>query len=257
MIVNDGPERVAPPEANAPIYKGDKMPLARRHLPEILPADIARFYESVVIGENSECWPWKNRNDYGQFSLGNHNYGVHRISYFLATGEDPYPLMICHTCDNPPCMNPLHLFPGDLLDNTLDCIQKHRYPLAKLTPETAEQIRIMYSSGKYTQKEVGAAFGVSSRTINCLLVGRTWKYFGTIRHPRPKRVRHMESYRFHVDPSLQYGEKSYTAKLTNAKVLEIRQRRLNGEKLQSIADCMGVHIVTVHNVVQRKTWKHI
>lgn len=54
---------------------------------------------------------------------------THRVSYFLTHGHlPPAPLVIRHTCDNPPCCNPAHLVPGTYQDNARDCVERGRHP---------------------------------------------------------------------------------------------------------------------------------
>jgi hypothetical protein len=52
--------------------------------------------------------------------------GAHRIIYRDTIGPIPDGMFVCHTCDNPPCVNPEHLFVGQPVDNTRDMIQKGR-----------------------------------------------------------------------------------------------------------------------------------
>lgn len=72
----------------------------------------------------------RNRQGYGYLSLGpreNRKYiRAHRLAWELNNGPIPEGLDLCHRCDNPPCCNPEHLFPGTRLDNMRDMAQKGR-----------------------------------------------------------------------------------------------------------------------------------
>ena len=90
--------------------------------------DIERFWEKVDRRGESDCWTWlaaKSSKRYGRFRLQGKLYLPHRISYFLAKGELKG-LEVCHTCDNPPCCNPAHLFLGTRSDNMKDAAAKGR-----------------------------------------------------------------------------------------------------------------------------------
>ncbi|WP_176491733.1 HNH endonuclease [Curtobacterium sp. 'Ferrero'] len=80
------------------------------------------------IGGPDDCWEWqgaRNADGYGvtKTELGNL---AHRVSYQVWVGPIPDGYFACHTCDNPPCINPRHLFTGSPADNVHDMIRKGR-----------------------------------------------------------------------------------------------------------------------------------
>ena len=111
-------------------------------IPPLSPKDIARFWSSVSVKGDNDCWLWgksqfirsatsrgnRDRPNYGQFWAFGRNWHAHRIAYFLFNQEDLGESMGCHTCDNPPCFNPDHLFPGTQSDNIKDSVRKGRWP---------------------------------------------------------------------------------------------------------------------------------
>ncbi len=87
------------------------------------------FWNNVLIGEPSECWPWlasEGSTGYGQFGIDCKPWIASRIAYYSQYGIDPMEHEVCHRCDNPPCCNPFHLFLGTHSDNMQDCSRKGR-----------------------------------------------------------------------------------------------------------------------------------
>ena len=76
------------------------------------------------------CWEWagKKRKGYGMIHYKSKSYSAHRVSYELFVGRIPSPksTMICHTCDNPGCVNPAHLYAGTAKSNYEDMIDRER-----------------------------------------------------------------------------------------------------------------------------------
>lgn len=99
-------------------------------------SDLHRYWSKIDKNgpspiEGSKCWVWlgsKDSDGYGVLSTrvnGRKGIRAHRIGFFLAYGEISKPC-ICHKCDNPPCVNPEHLFEGSHKENKKDCLIKGR-----------------------------------------------------------------------------------------------------------------------------------
>lgn len=83
------------------------------------------------VDKSGDCWLWtgptNSRNGYGQWSGGGIRGGAHRISLNMVSPCPDPTLWACHTCDNPPCVNPAHLYWGTVKDNTRDRMERGRY----------------------------------------------------------------------------------------------------------------------------------
>lgn len=86
--------------------------------------------ENAIPEPNTGCWLWTryfNNSGYGIFSFKHKTFSAHRVSYECFRGKIPEGMCVCHKCDTPTCINPDHLWLGDIKDNTLDMCRKGRY----------------------------------------------------------------------------------------------------------------------------------
>lgn len=145
------------------------------------------------------CWAWSGCTDNrGYGTLSNRkgkNFSpekAHRVSYEFYKGNIPDGMSICHSCDNPECTNPDHLWVGTHKENMQDCGRKGRVnQISKnnltfnhekaLTQEQVEEIKnIKYRArngrgeGK-TKKEVAKQYGVCIDLITMIIKGT---YYG-------------------------------------------------------------------------------
>lgn len=88
---------------------------------------LERFFSYVDYSDH--CWNWtgglnKGRKGYGIFWNGNKTEVASRWSYKFFVGDIPSGQLICHHCDNPPCVNPFHLYAGTEQDNANDASER-------------------------------------------------------------------------------------------------------------------------------------
>lgn len=118
-------------------WKRDRkgQPLTEKSNREMLTHE--RFWCHVDIKEAHQCWNWKGSTrsedgvPYGRFWVGGKHMSAHRYSWMMQYGDFPSGgdirgMCVCHTCDNPLCVNPAHLFIGTHTANMQDKISKGR-----------------------------------------------------------------------------------------------------------------------------------
>lgn len=140
---------------------------------------LERFMTKVEKRGPDECWEWqgyRQPSGHGQFARidGTVREPAHRSAYTLLVGEIPAGMCVCHTCDNPPCVNPSHLFLGTQADNVADMASKWR-TRSKLTPAQVEEIR----NSTEKSRDLAARFGLKShKSILNIRHGRTFAGLG-------------------------------------------------------------------------------
>lgn len=131
----------------------------------------------IDIDPQTGCWLWNKgiaSAGYGVVNTNGHTT-AHRLAYSIWIG-DPGGLNVCHSCDNPPCCNPAHLFAGTQNDNIQDATNKGRFPQgelhwkSKLTAETVNFIRGSKESGK----SLAFRYGVSESTVSVIRNRKSW-----------------------------------------------------------------------------------
>lgn len=135
-----------------------------------------RFWPKVDRRGPDECWPWKgstNLRGYGRLKRGGRFVAAHRLSWEIHYRKPvPHGLFVCHGCDNPPCVNPEHLWLGTHTDNMADMRRKGRAPHVKLTREGAEAIR----RDDRSTTILAAIYGVTAQAIRDVRNRRTWRH---------------------------------------------------------------------------------
>lgn len=151
-------------------------------------AEHAKRFNSFV-DKSGDCWVWtgcKDKDGYGFFRHQHKNLKAHRVAAHLA-GMAIDGLMVCHSCDNPSCCNPAHLFTGTNSDNQRDAVRKGRsdgwhglafrgesHGKAKLSRLEVNIIRLTYLPRVVTAPMLAAKFGVGESQIRKIVRGAQW-----------------------------------------------------------------------------------
>jgi len=154
--------------------KTSKAGLARK-IRKAVPV-IEKLWRNVDVRSDNECWVWTGKTANFGYGIIQHRRGyalrAHRVSWIIKHGQIPPGMVICHKCDNPPCVNPSHLFLGTKQENTNDMVRKGRMkkpPVRfgeqhhRATIPNSEIERIRASNETYGS--IAAKYGVSPKTI--------------------------------------------------------------------------------------------
>jgi hypothetical protein len=152
--------------------------------------DEVRFWNKVRVGVNqASCWYWKastHNFGYGTFRINGKTYLAHKLALFFWTGEDKSDIkQVNHSCNNPACCNPNHLYWGTPKENTKDAIKSGRFrnppvfhgeehPNAILNNDKVRMIRSQRASGRRVI-EIARELGVSEQTIYRVVNFDYWK----------------------------------------------------------------------------------
>lgn len=146
-----------------------------------------RFWQQVEKTET--CWLWKGwtRSGYGYIGIGGDRgarIGVHRLSFIMHHGAHDESLLMLHSCDVRRCVNPEHIRPGTVRDNTQDMISRNRSNApcgsnnvnAKLNEGDVREIIVLLSAPKVSMLAIAKRFGVTWHVIKGIRSGTAWKH---------------------------------------------------------------------------------
>lgn len=119
---------------------------------------------------------------YGYIRVSGKSLRVHRVAYEIHNGPIPVGMVICHSCDNPLCVNPDHMTLGTQNDNMQDMIEKRRARHAvgeannsKLKESEVLEMLSLSAKGA-SASSLATRYGVHPATIRKIVLGKKWAY---------------------------------------------------------------------------------
>jgi len=146
------------------------------------PSAAERWFKFVTPGSSDECWEWKgwrSPEGYGRFRINGKQIPSSRAAAILAGMEVKDGLDVCHTCDNPPCVNPSHLYVGTRSQNLQDMANRGRHPKRGLgendwcaiySDKDVEDWKFRHSAGE-SFKSIARRYGAHPTTISRTIRG--------------------------------------------------------------------------------------
>ncbi len=154
-----------------------------RPFPKLTAEDRYRFWSKVDRRGPDDCWPWLAsccKSGRGMFRISGKLFKAPRVVYFLTKHRDPGERDVCHTCDNPGCCNPKHLWRGTRTANNSDRDAKGRqvsrrgekHGCAILTEKQVRMVLKSNLSGRYLAWKLN----VHECTVSAIRHRRIWKW---------------------------------------------------------------------------------
>lgn len=172
------------------------LPMRDTGTGQFRPSDLAtRFWARVE--RSDDCWLWTGKRMWQGYGMvwDGRTRRAHRVAYELENGRIPAGMLVLHSCDNPPCVKPAHLFLGTQQDNMDDKVAKgraatgdrngaHTHPETRARGERHWAARLTWESVRAMRAAAGAGesgaslarrFGISGSSIHRILTGQNWK----------------------------------------------------------------------------------
>lgn len=139
-----------------------------------------RLLKGYEEDQTTGCWNWikyRDRDGYGNIAVKSKPMQAHRASYQVFVGPLEPSLFICHTCDNPSCINPDHLYQGTHKQNQKDKQNRQRivgekHPYAKLKDTDILKIR----NSDLSQEKLGKIYNVTQAHVGRIKRNLNWSH---------------------------------------------------------------------------------
>lgn len=158
-----------------------RLTLGKRKGERLLEQGPIAYLEKHSFALPNGCIEWtgsRTSRGYGAAHFAGRYQSAHRLSYTAHKGEIEKGKFVCHSCDNPACINPDHLWLGSQQDNMSDKVSKKRHShgevhgMHKLSEAQVKTILV----GDKSANELAETFGISSDHIGAIRKGIAWKH---------------------------------------------------------------------------------
>lgn len=165
---------------------------------------------SRLVKTPTGCWeygPSRTRRGYGSITFHRRPLLTHRIAYQLFKSPIPFGMFVLHTCDNPCCCNPDHLYLGQAADNSRDMVEHERSAKgdrnglrlhpgsiifgkrptnARLTDERVAAVFELRAKG-WQMWRIGQQIGIPRRMVGAILSGKIYTTFPAMKQLQYKK----------------------------------------------------------------------
>jgi hypothetical protein len=194
--------------------------------------------------ELGPCWLWTGALNYGYGRINIDTKGAakgaHVVSLEMSGVEVPAGMQVLHHCDVRNCVNPRHLYVGDIQQNMRDRHERERDAVGEangksvLTSENVQFIRAKHVEG-WTIVRIARELGANEDTVRMVVINRTWK-----------------------DPAYVPQERGqWNAILQDDDIRMIRSLHNNGWSYGTLAERFNVSKGAIRGILQGRTWKHV
>jgi predicted DNA-binding protein YlxM (UPF0122 family) len=208
--------------------------------------EIKKRIESHIVSKE-DCWitDYKiDTNGRPRISLNSKQFILARVVYEVYKEDFSKNLFVCHTCDNPLCINPEHLYLGDNTEKALNQTRRNKQAKgsgissSKLNEAQVAEIKELLIEEKLSLREIAEKFNVSATAIHFIKHGKSWT--------------HVEG----IDKITVKQNISYK-RLSEEEVTSIRRLIAEGKSLTEISNLFNVNVSTVSKIKSNKTWNHL
>ena len=147
---------------------------------------VERFWSKVEVSDADACWWWtaSRAEGYGRVRFNGKSRPAHRIAWELYHGRTiPDGLLALHSCDQPACVNPNHIYPGTHKDNANDTTERGRWnhkrgedhATSKLTNDDVLSIVARFDTGE-SGRAIAAGYDIGFSVVHNIMTGTTWAH---------------------------------------------------------------------------------